>query len=86
MLNIVMYRPTARQRFGKHIPATTNTSVAMQRAVDTTIEEDVFSICPPRGYISSLVVNQKSVVQRRTRTRMERVLAISEVGRSAIAL
>jgi hypothetical protein len=51
----------------------------MQRAVNTTIEEtmfsiwvayihcwatDVFSMDPPRDYISSLVVNQKSVVER----------------------
>jgi hypothetical protein len=51
----------------------------MQRAVNTTIEEavfpmwfeyihcwatDVFSMDPPGDYISSPVVNQKSVVER----------------------
>jgi hypothetical protein len=51
----------------------------MQRAVNTTMEEevfsmwfacihcwttDVFSMDPPRDYISSSVVNQKTVVQR----------------------
>jgi hypothetical protein len=51
----------------------------MQRAVNTTIEEevfsmwfayihywatDVFSMDPPRDYISSPVVNQKSVAER----------------------
>jgi hypothetical protein len=50
----------------------------MQRAVNTTIEEEafpmwfayihcgatnVFSVDPPRDYISSPVVNQKSVVE-----------------------
>jgi hypothetical protein len=34
-------------------------SISMQRAVNTTIEEAVFSIDPPRDYISSPVVNQK---------------------------
>jgi hypothetical protein len=36
----------------------------MQRAVNTTIEEDVFFMCPPRDYINSPIVNQKSVVER----------------------
>jgi hypothetical protein len=60
----------------------------MQRAVNTTLGEAVFSIwsayvhCwatyvfskgPPRDYISSPVVNQKSVVEREI-TRMGRVL------------
>jgi hypothetical protein len=54
-------------------------SFAMQRVVNTTIEEEVFymwlayihcwetgvfSVVPPRDYISSPVVNQKSVVER----------------------
>jgi hypothetical protein len=56
----------------------------MQRAVNTTREEevfsvwftycwatDVFSMGPPRDYISGTEQNQMS---RRTRTRMERVL------------
>jgi hypothetical protein len=57
MLNIVTYRPIDRHRVAKHIPATTNISVAMQRAVATTIEEDVFSTGPPRGCVSSPLVN-----------------------------
>jgi hypothetical protein len=40
------------------------TSVATQRAVNTTTEEEVFSMDPPRDYIGSPVVNQKSVVDR----------------------
>jgi hypothetical protein len=56
--------PIASQRVAKHIPATTNNSVAMQCAVNTKIEEEVFSMGPPRDYISSPVVNQKSVVER----------------------
>jgi hypothetical protein len=36
----------------------------MQRAVNTIIEEEVFSMDPPRDYKSSPVVNQKSVVER----------------------
>jgi hypothetical protein len=36
--------PFARQRVAKHVPATRNNSVAMQCAVNTTIEEDVFSM------------------------------------------
>jgi hypothetical protein len=55
--------PIARQRVAKHIPATTNTSIAMQRAVDTTIKEDVFPMGPPRDCISSPVVNQKSIIE-----------------------
>jgi hypothetical protein len=55
----MLYRPNYRQRVTKHIPATSNTSVAMQRAVDTTIHEDVFSVNPPRDYISSPAVNQE---------------------------
>jgi hypothetical protein len=56
----------------------------MQRAVNATIEEevfsmwftycwstDVFSINPPRDYISGTEQNQ---ISRRMRTRMERVL------------
>jgi hypothetical protein len=57
--------PMARQRVSKHVPTTTNTSVAMKHAVNTTIEEDVFSMGSPRDCmcISSAVVNQKSVVE-----------------------
>jgi hypothetical protein len=55
------------------------TPVAMQRVVNTTIKEaifsiwlayihcwatDVFSVGPPRDYISNPVVNQESVVER----------------------
>jgi hypothetical protein len=54
----------ARQRVAKHSPATPNTSVTVQRAVNTTIEEDMFSMGPPRDYINSALVNQKSVVER----------------------
>jgi hypothetical protein len=42
--------PIARQRRGKHAFA--------------TIEETAFSMGPPREYISSPVLNQKSVVER----------------------
>jgi hypothetical protein len=44
----------------------------MQRAVYTTVEEEVFSMRPPTDYISSPVVNQQSV-SRWKRKRMERV-------------
>jgi uncharacterized protein (UPF0332 family) len=40
------------------------TSVAMQRAVNRIIEEEMFSMDPPLDYINSPVVNQKSVVER----------------------
>jgi hypothetical protein len=62
----------ARQQVAKHIPAEANarknrTSIARQRrgkhAFETT-GEGVFSMGPPRDYISSPVVNQKSVVER----------------------
>jgi hypothetical protein len=36
----------------------------MQRAVNTTIEEAMFSAGPPRDYMTSPVVNQKPVVER----------------------
>jgi hypothetical protein len=36
----------------------------MQHTVNTTIEEEMFSMDPPRDCISSAVVNQKSVVER----------------------
>jgi hypothetical protein len=54
-------------------------SVVMQRSLNTTIEKevfsmwfayinfwatDVFSMGPPRDYINSAVVNQKSVIER----------------------
>jgi hypothetical protein len=61
-------RPVAGQRLGKHIPAESEhagsnriTSVTMQCTVDTTIEQEVFSLfsmAPPRDYMSSPVVNQ----------------------------
>jgi hypothetical protein len=35
----------------------------MQRAVNTTIEKAVFSMDPPRDYVSIQVVNQKSVAE-----------------------
>jgi hypothetical protein len=51
---------------------------------------DEFSFGPPRDYISSTEPNQIRMrsegVQRRKRTRMERVLVISEMGMIAIAL
>jgi hypothetical protein len=56
--------PIVMQRVAKHIPATMNTSVAMQRSVDTKIEEDILSMIPPREYVSGPVVNLKSVEQR----------------------
>jgi hypothetical protein len=61
---VVRAMSIARQRVDKHIPATTNISVAMQRAVNITTEEEGFSMERPRCYISSPVVNQKSVVER----------------------
>jgi hypothetical protein len=36
--------PIARERVAEHTPATTNISVAIQRAVNTTVEEAVFSM------------------------------------------
>jgi hypothetical protein len=47
------------------------TSVAMQRAVNTPVEEEVFSLDPPRDYICG---TEQNPVSRRKRTRMERVL------------
>jgi hypothetical protein len=66
-VNILAFQ---RQRGNNRI-----TSVAMQRALNTTIEEELFSVCfasihcwatnvssmdPPRDYTNSPVVNQKS--------------------------
>jgi hypothetical protein len=97
-VNIVTCRPVAGQRLSKHVPAEGNseyagnnwiTSISMQHAVNTTIEEAVFSMwfayihCwamdvsskgPPQDYISSPVLNQKSVVELRIRTIMESLL------------
>jgi hypothetical protein len=65
------------------------TSVAMQRVVNTTIEEevfsmwlgyihcgatDVFSVGPPRDYISGTEPNKIRIGSDRTRMRMGRVL------------
>jgi hypothetical protein len=84
---MVRAMPIARQQVAKHIPATTNTSVAMQRAVNTTIEEDVFSMDPPHHYISIPVVNHESVVEgEREWSESIPVLVVCEVGRLAIAL
>jgi hypothetical protein len=47
-----------RKRVAKHIPVTTNISVAMQRAVNT-IEEVMFSMDPSRNYASSPVVERE---------------------------
>jgi hypothetical protein len=74
----------------------------MQRAVNTTEEEEVFSMwfayihCwatdvyfmgPPRDCISSPIVNQKSVIEReREWSEFSPVLVMCEVGRLAIAL
>jgi hypothetical protein len=70
----VTRRIFARQRLGKHIPATTNTKATIGQlpflfngAVNTTIEEAVFSTGPPRIGISSTEENK-------FRMRMERVL------------
>jgi hypothetical protein len=47
----------------------------------------VFSIGPPRDYISGSAVNQKSVVERERKwSESSPVLWICEVGRLAIAL
>jgi hypothetical protein len=62
--------PIARQGVAKHIPVTTNTSIARQRRGEkafTTIQEAVFSMDPSRDYISVPFVHQKSVVVRRIR-------------------
>jgi hypothetical protein len=40
-----------RQRVAKHVPATTNNSVAVQHAVTITIKEEMSSMCPPLNYI-----------------------------------
>jgi hypothetical protein len=64
--------PIARQRCAKHIPADENArnnriSIARQRRgkhAFATIEEEAFPMDPRRDYISSPVVNQKSVVER----------------------
>jgi hypothetical protein len=59
--------PIARQRVAKHIPATTNISIARRlrsKHAFATIEEEVFSMGPRRDYISSPVVKRKSVVER----------------------
>jgi hypothetical protein len=54
-LNYIMIcRPISGRRLGGRVPAATNTqatiSVATQRAVNTTIEEAVFSMDPPRDF------------------------------------
>jgi hypothetical protein len=57
----------ARQRIAKHIPVTTNTSIARQwrcKHAFATVEEKVFSMCSLREYISSPVVSKKSVIER----------------------
>jgi hypothetical protein len=64
--------PIARQRVAKHILAEANalnnrTSTARQRRgkhAFATIKEAVLSMDTPQDYISSPVVNQKSVVER----------------------
>jgi hypothetical protein len=68
---VVRSKPIARQRVAKHIPAESNarnnrTLIARQwrgKQALLTIQ-DVFSMDPPGDFISSLVVNQKSVVER----------------------
>jgi hypothetical protein len=64
---VVRAMPIAWQRVTKHNHTTTNTSVAMQHAVDTRIEEDVFSMCPPLGYISGTEPNQGVIERERER-------------------
>jgi hypothetical protein len=75
---VVRAMPIARQRVAKHVHATMNTSIAVQRAIIRIEEElfsmwfayvhcwatDVFPMGSPREYINSPVVNQKSVVER----------------------
>jgi hypothetical protein len=69
---VVCAMPIARQRVAKHISTEANarnnrSSIVRQRRgkhAFKTIQEAVFSICPPRDCISSPVVNQKSVVER----------------------
>jgi hypothetical protein len=62
----------ARQRVAKHIPAEANSwsnriSVDRQRRCKQALStiQDVFPMDPSRDYISSPVVNQKSVVERK---------------------
>jgi hypothetical protein len=71
VLRVVRAMPTARQKIAKHIPAEANartnrTSTARQwrgkQALQTI--QVVFSMVPPRNYISSSVVNHKSVAER----------------------
>jgi hypothetical protein len=74
-INTVTYRPIARQRLGKthsrcneYAGNNRIISVAIQNGVvNTTVEEVMFSMVPPRNYISSTEQNQ-------IRIRMERVL------------
>jgi hypothetical protein len=76
----------AKQWVAKHIPAEANArnnrnSIVRQRRGEhnfATIGEAVFPMSPPRDYISSPVVNQKSVVER-DRERSES-LAVKEEG------
>jgi hypothetical protein len=69
---MVSYIHIAKQRVAKHILAEANArnnrnSIAGQwcgKHAFATIEGAVFSMDPPRDYISSPVANQKSVVER----------------------
>jgi hypothetical protein len=57
----VTHRPIVRQRVAKHIPATTNTSIARQlrgKYAFATVVVAVFSMGPHRDYISSPIVSQ----------------------------
>jgi tartrate dehydratase beta subunit/fumarate hydratase class I family protein len=61
----VTCRPIAKERFDKHIPATTNTEVTIGQvpllwngSVNTAIEEAVFSMDPTRDCRSSSEQNQ----------------------------
>jgi hypothetical protein len=70
---VVRAMSIARRRVAKHIPAEANarknrTCIARQlrgKHAFATVEEAVFSMCPPQDYISSPVANQKSVVERK---------------------
>jgi hypothetical protein len=56
----------------------------MQRYVNTTIEEEVFSIGPPRDYISSPVVTQKPGIKRRERVLGSQGLRLRQVVKEGV--
>jgi hypothetical protein len=66
LFDIIMYRPIARQRRGKHPFA--------------TIDEAIFSMGPPRDYVSSPVVSTRLEAGSNTSTVTLRVVGGYEKG------